>query len=169
MLSRTAEIGQKRASHTGYIERMTMKKFLLILFLSALVAPDAVACSCGLRTLDDFVDNADSIHIATLQQAKLVAGEYGKTWPLIEGVFKVRKTLKGETQATPMVLSTPASDSACGISMVVSATYLVFKTKGQSGVSACDGSTVFEDFQEDDVASKIRARLRNRGITHAKK
>jgi hypothetical protein len=145
-----------------------MKKFLLILFLSVLVAPNATACSCGLSTLDDFVDNADSIHIATLQQAKLIVGEYGKKWSLVEGVFKVRKTLKGDTQAAPMVLSTSAGTD-CGISMVVSATYLIFKKKGESGVSACDGSTVFENFQEDDVESKIRARLRNKGITQTKK
>jgi hypothetical protein len=68
-----------------------------------------------------------------------------------------------------MSLSTPASDSSCGISMVVSASYLIFKTKGQTGVSACDGSTVFDDFQEDDIESKIRDRLRSRGIRHTKK
>jgi hypothetical protein len=146
-----------------------MKKLLSVLFVSALVTTDAAACSCGLRTLDDFVDNADSIFIATLQQAKLSVGEYGKKWPIIDGVFKIRKTLKGAALDTTMSLSTPASDSSCGISMVVSASYLIFKTKGQTGVSACDGSTVFDDFQEDDIESKIRDRLRSRGIRHTKK
>lgn len=146
-----------------------MTKLLSILFLSALVTTNAAACSCGLRTLDDFVDNADSIHIATLQQAKLNAGEYGKGWPTIDGVFKVRTTLKGAVQGTSMSLSTPASGASCGISMMVSASYLIFKTKGQTGVSACDGSTLFEDFQEEDVVSKIRDRLTNKGVRRAKK
>lgn len=146
-----------------------MTKLLLILFLGALVATNAAACSCGMRTLDDFVDNADSIHIATLQQAKLNAGEYGKNWSTIDGVFKVRKTLKGANQGASMSLSTPASDASCGISMMVSASYIIFKTKGQTGVSACDGSTLFDDFQEEDVVSKIRDRLTNKAIRHTKK
>ena len=146
-----------------------MTKLPSILFLTAIFATDAAACSCGVRTLDDFVNNADSIHIATLQQAKLNAGEFGKKWPTIDGVFKIRKTLKGAAQGTSMSLNTPASDASCGISMMVSASYLIFKTKGQTGVSACDGSTLFEDFQEEDVVAKIHDRLTNKGIRRTKK
>lgn len=145
-----------------------MKKLLSMLVVIAIGAMDAAACSCGLTALDDFVDNADSIHVATLQEAKLKVGEYGKGEPQIEGIFIIRRTLKGATPATPMILNTPASDASCGISMMVSATYLIFKKKGQNGVTACDGSTVFENFQVDDVVSKIGARLKRKGISHPK-
>lgn len=146
-----------------------MKKLLSILFLSALVTTDAAACSCGLKALDDFVDNADSIHIATLQQAKLSVGEYDKKSPIIDGVFIVRKTLKGNAQTTAMSLSTSASDVSCGIPMIVSASYLIFKKNGQTGVSTCDGSTAFDDFHEDDVVAKVRDRLKNKGSRRIKK
>jgi hypothetical protein len=139
------------------------------LLLTLLISSGASACSCGIRTLEDHANGADAIYLATLQQAKVVAGEYGKEWPLIEGTFHVRKTLKGQAQSEPMVLSTPISDASCGVSMVVSATYVIFKSKGQRGIIACDGSTVIEPFQEDEVAVKVRALLAKKAMTSSKK
>jgi hypothetical protein len=139
------------------------------LLIAILMSSNASACSCGVKTFEDHVERADAIYLATLQEAKVVKGEYGKEWPYIEGTFHVRKTLKGQARSEAMVLRTPVNSSACGVSMMVSASYVIFKEKGRSGIIACDGSTVIEPFQEDEVATKIRAVLQKRKSASSEK
>lgn len=133
-----------------------MKSQCIGILLALAVSSNAWACSCPLKTLDEHANGADAVHFATLQQAKVIPGEDGKRWPVIEGTFQVHKTLKGQAQSRPMILSTNASGSACGVTMIVGATYVLFKKKGQNGIDACDGSAVIDSFQEDEVAVKVR-------------
>ena len=70
-------------------EWLILNKLLSFLFSGVLVSASTAACTCCLKTLEDSVGDADSIHIATLQQTNLNAGEYVKNRPNIDGVFKV--------------------------------------------------------------------------------
>lgn len=146
-----------------------MKIRFLGILIMLLFSSNVSACSCGIATLDNHLDRADAVYLATLQQAKLVKGEHGKEWPNTEGIFHVHKTLKGRRQTGSMTLTSPMPSASCGVFMVVSATYLIFKTKGRNGISACDGSSVIEPFQEDEVAAKVKASLTKTGRTSALK
>ena len=159
-LKSTAGLGQQQVNTTPVLTHMKLS--WLGPLIAILMSSDVWACSCGLQTLEDHVKRADAIYLATLQEAKVVKGEYGKEWPYIEGTFHVRKTLKGQAQSGAMVLTTPVESSACGVSMMVSASYVIFKENGQSGIVACDGSTVIEPFQEDEDVTKVRAMLQKR-------
>lgn len=131
-----------------------------LLFLSVLHA-DASACSCVPMTVNDFVRKADAVHIATLQEAKLVAGN-NKEAPFIEGRFVVTRTLKGEAQFEPLILGTPASDSECGVGMLVSGDYVIFQKRGQRSLVACDGSGllgpagILGRFSEEEISATVK-------------
>lgn len=137
-----------------------MKNLLLTFFLAAFFLSNASACSCRLASLDEFVERADEIYFATLQEAKVIPGEYPEKWPFIEGDFKIRKLLKGTLQAENVTLTTGLGHGDCGISMFVSATYIIFKGVKEKGIDACRGSSVIEDFQEDEIMRKIQKILK---------
>jgi hypothetical protein len=163
MLAETAKFGQNR---TKLVSRERLMKIRVLGILIMLLASSRVsACSCGIATLDNHIDKADAVYLATLQQAKLVKGEYEKEWPYIEGTFQVHRTLKGRIQTESMTLTTPMWNASCGVIMVVSATYLIFKTEGRNSITACDGSSVIESFQEEEVAAKVKAELGKTGRT----
>jgi hypothetical protein len=132
-----------------------MKKLSAIFFLSLLVSAEATACSCALKTLDEFVDNADSIYLATLQEAKFIPGEYGREWPSIKGAFLVRKVLKGPPQAERVTLTTGTGGGDCGVPMSVSQTYIIFKKANETAIADCDGSSSIDGFERDEVSEKI--------------
>jgi hypothetical protein len=134
-----------------------MKHVLLAVVMGALSMSNASACSCALPSLDRFVNDADQIFIATLQEARVMPGDYPERWPSITGTFHIGKSLKGTPQAGDVRLSTGLGRGDCGVSMFVSAKYVVFKQKGGAGIDACSGSSVIEDFQEDEVVKKIQA------------
>ncbi len=145
-----------------------MKSALPGFLLATLLSSEAAACSCMPGTLEEFARGAHAIHFATLQQAKLIAGD-DKRWPSIEGTFEIRKTLKGGARAGSITLSTPADGAACGVSMLVSATYLLFLQPGQITLHACGGDRIVERFQEAEVAAQVQAALkRSRPAKQAK-
>lgn len=142
-----------------------MKRSIFGLLLVSLFSAEASACSCLPMTVSDFAKNADSVHFATLQEAKLVAGN-GKESPSIEGRFLVTKTLKGSAPSpASLTLSTPGSDSECGVGMLVSAKYVIFKKQGNDGILACSGSGVLGRFgvvgqyEEDEIAAEVQGAL----------
>src|SRR5690349_10845561 len=102
-----------------------MKFFFPVFLLAVLAGADAAACSCSLRTLNEFVDEADSIYVAKLQEAKLVEGDFGRRGPKIEGRFLVRSVLKGPYQGKSVTLVTGTGGGDCGVPMMVSARYLI--------------------------------------------
>lgn len=84
-------------------------------------------------------------------------GDYPQKWPFIEGSFHIRRSLKGAAQAGDIVLTTGLGRGDCGVSMQVSAKYIIFKGKSGTGIDACSGSRVIEDFQEDEIVAKIQS------------
>ncbi len=133
-----------------------MKNLLLSFFLTALFSSNASACKCRLASINEFVGNADEIYFATLQVAKVVQGIYPEKWPFIEGNFKIRKLLKGSLQEENVTLTTGLGGGDCGISMFVSATYVIFKNAKNNAIGACGGSSIIESFQEDEIEQKIK-------------
>lgn len=138
-----------------------MKNALLGILLSVLFAPGAWACSCMPKTDEQFARDSDNIYFATLQEAKLIAGD-GERWPYIEGRFQVQRTLKGKALSTPITLTTNADGASCGQTMVVAATYVLFLRNGATGLASCDGARVIERFQENEFAAKVKATLAKR-------
>jgi hypothetical protein len=139
-----------------------MKNIYFVLALAVLSISRASACSCALTTLKEYVDGADQIFVATLQEAKVRPGDFPEKWPYIEGVFRIKKSVKGEVSAGDVTLSTGLGRGDCGVSMHVSAKYIIFKSKEYSAIGSCSGSSVIEDFQEDEVVAKIQTILRQR-------
>jgi hypothetical protein len=133
-----------------------MKK-LLSIFLTLLVSAEAEACSCGLKTLDEFVNNADSIYLATLQEATFVPGEYGRQWPSIKGRFIVREVLKGSPQEEKVTLTTGTGGGDCGVPMSVAQTYIIFTKANATVIGDCDGSSSIYGFEKDEISAKIRS------------
>ncbi|MYM94105.1 hypothetical protein [Duganella vulcania] len=106
---------------------------------------------------------------ATLQSAKVLPGDYPEKWPYIEGTFQTKKILKGTAQTNDIVLSTGIGRGDCGTMMVVSAKYIIFKNKDRDSIDACSGSSVIEDFQEEEILSKIQVILNQKNRKLEKK
>ena len=133
-----------------------------------LASAEATACSCGLKTLDEFVSSADSIYLATLQQATFVPGEYGRQWPSIKGQFLVRKVLKGPAQAEMVTLTTGTGGGNCGVPMSVSQTYIIFKKASASYIGDCDGSSSIDGFEKDEISAKVRLIMKSHSSNRPK-
>lgn len=122
-------------------------------------------------SLSDQARRADTIYFATLKEAKVVEGN-DKHWPGIEGKFRVTQTLKGSPQTGTLVLSTPESSAACGVDMLVSAQYVIFKKQEGDSIHACDGSGVVGGgvlgYQEEEVVAAVKASLNTRPKTRSK-
>lgn len=127
------------------------------------------ACSCQFLSLGQRVQEADEIFVATLQRAEVKAGDYPEKWPFIEGSFVSKSVLKGDVNAKDIVLSTGMGNSGCNVPMFVSAKYIVFKTKDQRSIEACSGSSVIEDFQEDEIVAKIKAEVKRQKMKSDRK
>ena len=139
-----------------------MNRFIFAVAMLSLLNACAYACSCQFTPLTQRVNEADQIFFATLQSAKVIPGEYPEKWPYIEGTFQTKKILKGTTQANDVVLSTGLGQGDCGTMMVVSAKYIIFKKKDRNSIDACSGSSVIEDFQEEEIMSKIQLTVNQR-------
>ncbi len=139
-----------------------MKNFIFAVAILLIMNSTAYACSCQFTPLAERVNEADEIFFATLQSAKAIQGDYPEKWPYIEGIFQPKKILKGMTHADDVVLRTGLGRGDCGTMMVVSAKYIIFKSKDYDGISACNGSSVIEDFQEEEIMSKIQIILNQR-------
>lgn len=134
----------------------------IVCFLVFCCSADAIACKCMNATLEEQTKNADEIYIATLKGASVVAGN-GTQIEQVKGNFSIARTLKGPVRTKDLVLSTAAHDSACGIDLVVSGTYVILKRRGLDVIGACDGSFVLDKFtpmsryDEADVKAAVQA------------
>lgn len=146
-----------------------MKKFIFAVAMLFLLNSGARACSCQFTPLAQRVNEADEIFFATLQRAEIKPGDYPEKWPSIEGRFQSRDVLKGAVSTKEIVLSTGMGNSGCNVPMFVSAKYIVFKSKNQQSIDACSGSSVIEDFQEDEIAAKIKAEVKRQRTKSEKK
>ena len=125
-----------------------------------LFCSEAAACSCPVKTFDEFVKNADEIYFATLEEAKVVRSAHERESAFIAARFDVRRTFKGAPHRGKMMLRTGLGGGDCGIPMLVSQTYIIFKQKELDGIGDCDGSGGMYHFQEDEVAAKVKAALK---------
>ena len=138
-----------------------MRSTITALVFGCLLVPDASACSCAPITLQNAAKSADSVLLATLQEARLLPGG-SHDQALIEGKFLVYKTLKGSPPAGLIILRTPRDDSSCGVKMMVAAKYVIFKKSGSDAIIACDGSAVIEHFgpvsqwEENEVTDEVQ-------------
>lgn len=131
-----------------------MKSYFLA--LAALAAANASACSFPVASVDQQVDSAEEIFIATLLEARVLPRSSDRRWPAIEGRFQVAKTLKGKAQPKEITLLTGMGRGDCGVAMLVSAKYIIFKGAKDTGVGEETGTRVIEDFQEDEISAKIK-------------
>jgi len=139
-----------------------MQKFLALILM--LGAADASACSFPSVSLDRHVEHAEQVFIATLLEAKVVPRDGAHKWPGIQGRFHVTKRLKGGPETEDVTLMTGMGRGDCGISMLVSAKYLIIKKISDTGIGEETGTRIIEDFQEDEFASRIFAIVKRKSI-----
>ncbi len=138
-----------------------MKGSIAALAFGCLLLPDALACSCPPITLKKSADDAHSVYLATLQEARLVSDSRNDS-ASIEGKFLIYKTLKGRPSTEVMVLRTPPDGGSCGVEMMVAAKYVIFKRNDSDGIIACGGSGVLGHFGplsrwgEDELSAEVR-------------
>ena len=139
-----------------------MKNLLLVALLLGLFCNQAVACSCPVKSFNEFVKDADEIYFATLEEARVIRVDPNRKWPFIQGRFEVRRTLKGASRTGDMMLQTGLGGGDCGVPMSVAQTYIIFKKAGIDGIHDCDGSHGIYGFQEEEVAGKVKAAMSKR-------
>ena len=127
-----------------------------------LAAASVSACSFPVTSLENQVENADDIFIAHLIEAKLVPIDDHHKWSSIEGRFQIKKILKGGEQPKEVTLTTGLGRSDCGVGMMVSWNYVIFKGRKDTGIGVESGTHIIEDFQLDDLAKKIQSIVRHR-------
>jgi hypothetical protein len=139
-----------------------LKNLLLLFLLLGLFCNQAIACSCPTKSFNEFVNDADEIYFATLEEAKVIKGDPSRKWPFIQGRFKVRRSLKGASRTGEMTLQTCLGGGDCGVPMSVAQTYIIFKKADIDGIHECDGSHGIYAFQENDIAAKVKAAMSKR-------
>lgn len=145
-----------------------MKYFLLAFTSLVLAATDSSACSFPISTLDQQIERADEIFIATLVEAKVIPKSERAEWPYIEGRFETRRVLKGREQPKIITLTTGLGRGDCGIGMSVTYKYVIFKGTKDIGIGVPSGTQLIEDFQEAELSAKIQAVLRQRNMPKQK-
>jgi len=138
-----------------------MRKHLFGFAGMLLAAASASACSFPVTSLENQVENADDIFIAHLIEAKVVPIDDHHKWPSIEGRFQVKKILKGGGQPKEVTLTTGFGRSDCGVGMMVSWNYVIFKGRKDTGIGDESGTHIIEDFQLDDLAKQIQSIVRH--------
>lgn len=120
------------------------------------------ACSFPVTSLEYQVENADEIFIANLIEAKVAPIDDSHKWPSIEGRFQVKKILKGGEQPKEIILTTGFGRSDCGVGMMVSWNYVIFKRRKETGIGYASGTHIIEDFQVEELAKKIQSIAQSR-------
>jgi hypothetical protein len=139
-----------------------LKNLSLVVLLLGFFYNQAVACSCPVKSFNEYVKDADEIYFATLEEAKVIRVDPSRKWPFIQGRFEVRRTFKGASRTGEMMLQTGMGGGDCGVPMSVSQTYIIFKKAGIDGIHDCDGSHGIYRVQEEEVAAKVKAAMSKR-------
>lgn len=137
-----------------------MKRYLFGLAGILLATADVSACSFPASTIEQQVKNAEEIFVATLLEAKLMPKDVSHEWPWVEGRFQIIKVLKGGEQPKEATLSTGLGRGDCGVGMMVSWKYLIFKGRKDTGIGSPSGTHIIEDFQEVELAADIQSIVR---------
>jgi hypothetical protein len=137
-----------------------MKKYSFLLSPLMLAAANSLACSFPASTLNQQTEKADEIFIATLIEAKLLPKDSRHEWPWIEGRFQVKKVLKGGAQPKDITLATGLGRGDCGVGMMVSWNYVIFKGRKETGIGVPNGTRLIEDFEEGELIEQIQSIMR---------
>jgi len=137
-----------------------MKKYSFLLSPLMLAAANSLACSFPASTLNQQTEKADEIFIATLIEAKLLPKDSRHEWPWIEGRFQVKKVLKGGVQPKDITLATGLGRGDCGVGMMVSWNYVIFKGRKETGIGVPNGTRLIEDFEEGELIEQIQSIMR---------
>lgn len=121
------------------LNRIKLIYKLIVAAFILLLITDANACSCRRIDIESHVKQADVIYLGVLQSSALVEPESRKTRPYIEGIFKVKETLKGQVATTDRV-TTGLGGGDCGIAMTTNRSYLIFKHAESDYVGICGAS-----------------------------
>lgn len=121
---------------------------------------NASACRVPVFSLEQQVEKAEEIFIANLREAKVMPIDDHHKMPWIEGRFEIRKVIKGGPQSKEITLTSGLGRSDCGIGMMVSWNYIIFKGRNDTGIGDPSGTHVIEDFQFDELAEKIQSIMR---------
>lgn len=137
-----------------------MKQPFLLLML-AIGSGNVAACSCPAWTVDERVQHADNIYMATLVEAKLIPGNSPHDkWVVVEGKFQIDRVFKGDIKPSIVTLGTPGTNASCGVFMFVGKKYIVYTDHENRGINNCSGTQSLDPTQVDDVAHKIAAAVR---------
>jgi hypothetical protein len=117
-------------------------------------------------SLEQQVEEAEEIFIANLREAKVMPVDNHHKWPWIQGRFEVKKIIKGGLQSKEITLTTGLGRSDCGIGMMVSWNYIIFKGRKDTGIGDPSGTHVIEDFQVDELTEKIQSIMRQQKVSH---
>lgn len=145
-----------------------MKNCLLAVLLM-LATLNASACKVPVFSLEQQVEKAEEIFIANLREAKVMPVDDHHKWPWIEGRFEVKRLIKGGAQSKEITLTTGLGRSDCGIGMMVSWNYIIFKGRNDTGIGDPSGTRVIEDFQVDELAGRIQSIMRQQQNKPSKK
>ena len=139
-----------------------MKKNLFGLAALLLATANVSACKFAATSLEQQTDNAEEIFIATLLEAKLRHADDSHAGSRIEGRFQIGRILKGRSQPKEITLTTGLGRGDCGVVMMVSAKYIIFKGQKDTGIGDPSGTHLIEDFQEDALVEEIQSITRQR-------
>lgn len=145
-----------------------MKNGLLAVLLM-IATLNASACRVPVFSLEQQVEKAEEIFIANLREAKVMPIDDHHKWPWIEGRFEIRKVIKGGPQPKEITLTSGLGRGDCGIEMMVSWNYIIFKGRNDTGIGDPSGTHVIEDFQVDELAEKIKSIMRQQQSKPQKK
>lgn len=137
-----------------------MKHIIFALVTLVLAIAHASACSFPSLTLNQQIESVDEIFIATLLEAKVMPRDEGHRWPRIAGRFQITRVLKGASLPRELTLTTGMGRGDCGVRMLVSSKYIIFKEAKDTGISDASGSHIIEDFQENEITSNVQSIMR---------
>ncbi|MGO4378270.1 hypothetical protein [Pseudoduganella sp. RAF53_2] len=131
-----------------------MRKILLALLLIT-TSTAASACSCPSLSLEEQVNEADVVYLATAVEAKFKKSDDKEGWPYIEGKFQVSRVLKGQITDQFTILRTGTGGGDCGMPMRVPEKFIIFNRNGENGISICGGGWPIHFTQEEEIAKKV--------------
>lgn len=174
-----------------------MKKLLLLLVVVLLAGPAGWACKCRkLTPIEQRYKTYDAVISATMLKKEIVVGTKTDSlllrtyrqegwgvivipdfpddaWPFAKCTLKLKRSFKGATGDTTVIVSTGLGGGDCGVEFEISKTYLIYADGEHNGffTDRCSGTheyneaeaAVLEKLQRQAHPLKPAARKRAKG------
>ena len=125
----------------------------LSIFATLALGSDALGSSCPVQSLDDQIEQVDTIVYGVLVQAQIEDEDFERA----SATFRVHEVLKG-TAGNEVVLTTSADlGSVASVELLVGARYLLFFNSAVMGIHHCGGSGQVSNGRVDEVRRRIKA------------